>query len=229
MSRVVISRALQVGLEHRERRAVVREATDAGRLAGVRGVEHDNLAAGRARPVGITRRLAVEAQVRRRLLDEAVRLARHDERVGREPHVQSLPAAPECEQQLVGAGADACRHCDRSLDRRDGRTKRLDRIESPGEPARHERRNHLGVRRDLGRHPEVVGREQVGVVVDVAIERTDDIGTVGIVDLRTVERMRVGFGDQADTRPPRMTQHETPRRIGSDGAVQQRVVDDRGA
>jgi len=41
-------------------------------------------------------------------------------------------------------------------------------------------RNHLGVGGDLTREREAVHDAKIGVVVDVSIQRGDDVGTLGI-------------------------------------------------
>ena len=73
-----------------------------------------------------------------------------------------------------------------------------------------QRRDHLGVGGDLPMDPQSVLDSQVGVVVDVTVERGDDV-RAGILaalslDLFAVERMGVGFGDDADARPPRVSE-----------------------
>ena len=90
------------------------------------------LAAGR-----LERRLAVEAQVRGRLLDHAVRLAGDDERVlGRARRT----APGRCPAARAAAGrarsATLARDGDRALERGDRRAERLDRVEARGQAAR---------------------------------------------------------------------------------------------
>src|SRR4029453_16992973 len=48
----------------------------------------------------------------------------------------------------------------------------------------------LGVGRHLGRDLESLDRLEVGVVVDVAVERADDVRTVGASDLLAVDGVR---------------------------------------
>ena len=72
-------------------------------------------------------------------------------------------------------------------------------------------------------------RLEVGVVVDVAVERADDVGAVGAVELLVVQRVRVGLGDDADARPAGVTEHHDLGGVVGQREVQQRVVADRGA
>ena len=164
-------------------------------VPGAAAVEHDDLALARG-VAGIDHRLAVEAHVGAALGDQAVRLARHDERVGREADVQRLTAAPLGEQQAIGIGGRLQRDRDRALERRDGRAERLDR--STPAPMRRddERGDHLGVGRDLGREVQPVERLQVGVVVDVAVERGDRVTRA----IRRADRRRRAPLDSAGAR-----------------------------
>ena len=78
---------------------------------------------------------------------------------------------------------------------------------SRGQAPSDQRRDHLGVGGDLGRHLQLLERLEVGVIVDVAVERADHVGPFVAVELLMVERVRVGLGDDADARPPRVPEH----------------------
>ena len=145
-------------------------------VAGPRAVEHDDLAPARRRVVGIGGRLAVHAEVLGRLLDQAVRLAGDDEGVVGQADVERLAAAPQREQQLVGARRRDGGDGDRALERGDRRAERL---------ARGRRRRPAGVTTSVGITLASVvisagiaqpGRGlEVGEVVDVAVERGGDV------------------------------------------------------
>ena len=81
-----------------------------------------------------------------RLLDEAVRLARHHERVFGEPDVEGLPAAAQRQEQLTGRGVHLGADRERSLERGDGGTERLVRVVARGDAPGHQRGNHLARR-----------------------------------------------------------------------------------
>ena len=90
----------------------------------------DDLAAARGRVVGVGRGLAVHAEVARRLLDQPVGLAGHDERVLGEADVQRLAAAAQREQQVVGRGRRAGGDGHRALEARDGAAERLGQVDA---------------------------------------------------------------------------------------------------
>ena len=181
--------------------------------------------------LGVGRRLAVEPQVRRGLLDEAVRLARDDERVLGEPDVQRLAAAAQREEQPVGRRRRPARAiATRALERGDRRAERLV-----------ERRARRRARRDTSAgitlasvvisagNVQRLERLEVGVVVDVAVERGDDVGRGRRAELLLVERVRVRLGDDADARPPRVPEHDGLGGVGVEREAEQLVVADRGA
>ena len=112
-----------------------------------------------------------------RLLDEAVRLARDHERVFGEPDVEGLPTAAQRQEELVGRGGHLGADRQRSLERGDGGAERLVDGSSP-----------RAMRRDTsagitlasvvisGGNSQALERLEVGVVVDVAVERADHVG-----------------------------------------------------
>ena len=126
---------------------------------------------------GLPGRLAVEAQVARGLLDQAVRLARDDEAVLGEADVERLAAAAQGEEHAVRRRRRVRADRDRALERRDRGPERLDDRLARVDPPAHERRDHLGVGGDLGRDRQVVQRDELGVVVDVAVERGGGVRT----------------------------------------------------
>ncbi len=72
-----------------------------------------------------------------------------------------------------------------------------------------ERRNHLGVGGDRRGDPQPVGGAQVGVVVDVTVQRGHDVRrlrTARLLEFEGVERVGVGLADDADTRPSGVAQ-----------------------
>ena len=203
--------------------AVVPEAADGATIAAVCAVEHDDLAAV----------LAVEAEVAARLLDQAVRLAGDDVAVVGEPDGQALATPAQREQQRVrrsgAGGADG----DGAVERRDRAPERLDE-RVPGERVTgDQRRDHLGIGGDLAMDAQPVLDPQVGVVVDVAIERGHDVRTRVLAatpfELLAVERMGVGLGDDADTRPARVPEHGDLDIGRGQRTSQHRILGDGGA
>ena len=169
--------------------------------------------------LGVARRLAVQAQVGRGLLDQAVRLARDDERVLGQPDVERLTAAAQREQQL-GRAPPRCAPRSRPIPRSSATVAR--NASSTVAPAasrrRDQRRDHLGVGGDLRRRPGAARAPEVGVVVDVAVERADDVGPLVAVELLLVQRVRVRLGDDPDARPPRVAEHHRPAAVSSASA-----------
>ena len=102
---------------------------------------------------------------------------------------------------------------DRPLERRHRRAKRLGELELVlQEPAGHERGDDLGVGRDLGGNSQRLQRLQVGVVVDVPVERGRHVRPLDNPCARTrelllVQRVGVGLGDDPDARPTRVSEH----------------------
>ena len=125
MSRVVISACCSSLVGDRQRRAVVGEAADAAEVTGRGRVEHDDLAPGRVGALGIGGRLAVHPQVRAGLLDQAVGLARDDERVLGQADVERLAAAPQREEEPVGRGRGCGGDGHRALERGHRRPERV--------------------------------------------------------------------------------------------------------
>ena len=219
---------LQLVLVHRQRRAVERVALDAGERARAVRVEHHHLAAGGGGALGIGRRLAVHAQVGGRLLDQAVGLAGHDVGVLDHAHVEGLATAPERQEQAVGGGGGLGGDAHRARELRHRRAEGVLHSGAALHAAGDEGWDDLGVGGDLGRHLQALERLEVGVVVDVAVERAHHVGTLVTVELLVVERVRVGLGDDADTRPAGVAEHHDLGVVVRECEVQQRVVADRG-
>ena len=118
--------------------------------------------------------LAVEADVARRLLDDAVGLAGDDVAVVGEADVHALPAAVEGEEDAPGIVGGGERRSPPSP--RTTATVRRKASNSAGRrgAASDERRDHLGVGGDRTGDAQGVLDAQVGVVVDVAVEHADD-------------------------------------------------------
>ena len=95
-----------------------------------------------------------------------------------------------------------------------------------------ERRDHLGVGGDVLVDAELVGDPEIGVVVDVAVEGRDHVraraGGRRRLELVAVDRVGVRLGDDADARPPRVTEHRGACRRRRDRDAQQVVAGDRG-
>ncbi len=207
-------RCLQFGVRDRQRASVVRLATDTPDRAGLARVDRDDLAL-RRRVGGLEHGFSVEPQVPVAFLDHTVRFAGNNEAVVAEADVQRLAAAPQREQDLIRVRAGDGSDRDRTLKRRDRRTERFGRLDAGRDATRDQRRNDLSVGRDFGRQAQRFEGFEVGVVVDVAVERRRDVRAAR-VDLLVVERMGVGFGDDADAGPAGVRQHRRSRRWGAE-------------
>ena len=223
----------QVVRGHRQLGAVVGPAPDAVDLAGPPGGQLDDLAPARDRVVGIRRGLAVEAEVGGGLLDHAVRLGRDDVGLVGQPDVQGLPAAAQRQEQSVRGrgGRRADRH--RPLQACDRLAERLTGCPPGDETPADQGGDHLGVGGDLGGEAQSVRRDQVRVVVDVAVEdrgHARGAARAGVgVELVGHLGVGVGFGDDADRRPPGVAEHQAVDVRGAQSALQQVVGADRGA
>jgi hypothetical protein len=177
--------------------------------------------------------LPVEADVARRLLDHAVRLAGDDEAVVGEADVEPLAAAVQREQHRVGRLRAHRPDRDRSLERGDRAAERLDDVAPARRVPADESRDHLRVGGDVLVDAELVLDPEVGVVVDVAVERGHHVrarpGGRRRFELVTVDRVGVGFGDDADAGPAGVAEHRRARVGVADREAQQRVGRDRRA
>ncbi len=72
-------------------------------------------------------------------------------------------------------------------------------------------------------------RFEVGVVIDITVERGHYIRTAERHDLLLVQGVSVRFRDDADAGPPRMGEHDAPSGVGPNRQVQERVVHHRRA
>ena len=168
-------RGAEVAVTYRQRRAVVREATDPLHRARTGAVQHDDLA----------RRATLRATSRRPCAGRStspppLRRARSPRRRRPRParrrapgRCRATPAAP-APGAPGGAGGDG----DRSVERRHRLPKRLAEIGLVGEPPGDERGDHLGVGGELRRQPQARRVTQLRVVVDVAVQRRHDVGPV---------------------------------------------------
>jgi len=175
-------------------------------------------------------RFAIHAHIALRFFDETIRFARDDEAVVRHADAETLPAALQREQQrarLIGR-CRGDRH--RTFKRCNGLAECLRQRNALGDASRDERRNHFGVGRDRLSEPQFMACPQVGMVVDVAVQRRDEVRGVDLVlQLFAVDRMGVGFGDDSDARPTRVTEHRDSCARLAHRVPQQVVGDDRRA
>ena len=218
-------RVREIGLGGRERCAVVGEPQYRAELARVARVEYHDLAA-TPRVVRLGRRLAVETQVGLCLLDESVRFAGDDVGVLGEPDVETLAAPAQREEDLARRGGRVRTDRDRPLERSHGLAERIRWGQSTVDRASHQRRDDLRVGRDLRCDPQVVKSDQLGVVVDVAVERGGGIRRPEPIDLLVIERMGVCLRDDADACPPRVRQDDDLRAIARERLPEQLVADD---
>ena len=207
--------------------AVVGPPQHAVEVPGRGAVELDDLAPAGVGVLRVARGLTVHADVAGRLLDHTVGLARHDEGVLGQPHVERLAAAPQGELEAIGSGGGAGADRDRALEGGDGAAERLGRVVALGEPPAHETRDHLGVGGDRGGDAHRLVGDEVGEVVDVAVERADHVRSVEVEQV-AVERMGVGLGDDADRRPPRVAEHERAGVVAPQRGPQQLVGGEGG-
>ena len=153
--------------------------------------------------------LAVHAYIAARLLNQAIRFARHHEGVARQTNVERLTGAGQRQVQLVGRSRRRCGNGDRTLEAGHRGPESLVHPEPLGQAPGDDRRNDLGVGCDLGHDGQVLGLAQIHVVVDVAVERRDHVRPEPSTGLLGVDRMGVGLGDDPDARPPGVTEHVT--------------------
>ena len=193
-----------------QRGAVVGEAGDALQRPRPAAVEHDDLAPAGGGVVGVGGRLAVHPQVAVGDLDDAVGLAGHHVGVVGQADVEGLAAAPEGQQHGVGLGAGRGADGDRSLEAGHRVAERGGEVGALGHPPGHQGRDDLGVGGDLGGDPQAVEGLEVGEVVDVAVERGDDVGGVvaAFGQLGAVDRVGVGLADDADRGPAGVAEHD---------------------
>ena len=88
----------------------------------------------------------------------------------------------------------------------------------------------LGVGGDLGGDRELLGRDQIGEVVDVAVEYRGDVGAgvgwAAVGGLVTVDGVGVGLGDDADRGPAGVGQDRGFGLVGGEGQLEQLVGHD---
>ncbi len=207
---------------------VVGEPFDPGHVTGMRGIEDDDLPSTAAWVGGIRRGLTVESQVGVGHLDHPVRFARNHELVVGDPDEESLTAPSQREEEPIRGRAGVGTDRDRPFERRHRVAKRIDRIGARLDRPGDDRRNDLGVRGDLRRDLEAMQAHQLLVVVDVAVERGGGVDTAEALDLGVVERIRVRFRDDPDTRPPGMRQHHQSCTVSLERGVKELVFGDRG-
>jgi hypothetical protein len=129
----------------------------------------------------------------------------------------------------VGVRRARGRYRDRAGESRDRRSEGSCRVVTRGDAARHEGGNDLRVGGDLGGDGESFLRSQLEVVVDVAVERGDDVRAArGAVGLLGVERVGVGLADDPDARPPGVAEDRRGRAGCRHGPTEEAVGGDRG-
>jgi hypothetical protein len=95
-----------------------------------------------------------------------------------------------------------------------------------------QRRDHLCIGRDRRGDAQVVLGAQVGMVVDVAVQRSDDVRrtcTTGLFEFERVQRVRVRLADDADARPAGVTEDRDLGRRRLQRSTEQRVGNERPA
>ena len=224
MSRVVISACCELVVVHRQRRAVERVPLDA--------VERARARPRRAPPPG----RASPRRARDRPASRRPCAGRWTSpRPGRRARWRRRRRPRPCPRRAPGRCPGATGAAGRAR-RRSGRAMPIEPCElatrSCGTrpatvaplsmPAGDERGDHLGVGGDLGRHLQALERLEVGVVVDVTVERAHHVGTLVAVELLVVERVRVRLGDDADARPARVAEHHDLGVVVRERELQQR-------
>ena len=212
---------------HRRRRAVVVVASDPRQGPAGGAVEGDEFAAP----------FAVEAHVSIRLLDDAVWLTGDDVAVVGDADVDALPTPAKGEHHQLRPYRARCADRDRAIEAGDGSAECLDETVSistrDGAVAGNERRDHLGVGGDRPGDSQLVGRLQIGMIVDVPVEHADDVGpgvfAPGQLELFAIDRVGVGLRDDADTRPPRVAEHGDFSGVARHRQAQEIVAGDLGA
>ena len=197
----------RVAFSNVQRGAVIGQQGDALRRTGARAIEHRHLST-TGGAVGMCQRLSVHTYVPLRFFHQAVRLARHHVAVLRQSDAQSLTTPLQREQQGVGLIGRCSGDCHRPVERRNRFTECVAQCCALCEQSRHQRWNHLCIGGDGLRHTQLVSCTQVGMIVDVAIERGNEIrGVTRRLQLFTVHRMGIGLGDDADARPSRVAKY----------------------
>ena len=182
------------------------------------------------RLVGPQRRLAVHAQVAGGLLDQAVRLAGHDEGVLGQPDVEALAAAPQRQQTWSGSAATDGADGHRALEGRDRAPERLGEVGGAAAPARDTRAGMTLASVVIGgRDAQAAAGLQVGVVVDVAVQRGDHVRPAAI---RPPPRWLTGWA-LASEMMPTLAQRVWPSTVDAgrgdaEREVEQPVVADGG-
>ncbi len=145
------------------------------------------------------------------------------------PTYNACPLPRSASNNFPGSAA-ACRaDRHRPFERRHRGSERFFELRVRGQPPRHEGRDDLGVGRDLRREPQAFERLEIGVVVDVTVERGGHVGPAVVRKLFLVQGVRVRLGDDADARPPRVREHRGLRGLRPQREAQQVVVADLGA
>ena len=222
-------RHLPLGVGHGQDRSVIAHPGDPRALPRERSGDADDLTLARRRIVGIGRGLAIHPEIDRCVLDDSVGFGGHHETVLGQADEHTLAAPP---QRKVHVGwnvsrADADGH--RSLELGDRAANRLVEHVTVGEVAGHQGRDDLCICRDLARDPEALGRDQIGEVVDVAVERRRHVRARLVAQLVAVDRMGIGFGDDAHRGPPGVPQDGRLCLFVHQGHPQERIGRDGGS
>ena len=211
----------------RQRTLVEGPPGDAVDGSGQPAVQLDDLTPAHNRVYGIGRGLAVHAQIGVGHLDHTVRLAGHDERVVGQTDVEGLAAPPQRQQQAIRGGADRRRNGQRTLEGSHGPQEGGERFFASGQVGGTQPGHDLGVGGDLVDDREALGGGQVGVIVDVAVLDGGDDRCPTVVGPRRLERVSVGFGDDAHAGPAGVAEHR-PLDVGRGEGSGQVVVVPQG-
>ena len=215
----VIGRNSQIG-------AVVRLAQHPLDRSRKLTVKLDDLTATGVGILGVAGRLAVHADIVGCLLNHAIGLGSDDVRVLGETDVERLTGATQGQLKLVRCGRRARTDGHGTFERRDRAPERLRRPKPLTETPARERRDDLGIGGDGRCDRHALLGDQIGEVVDIAVERADDIGA-GSVEQLAVERVSIRLGDDADRRPTGVAEHQGAGGFVGERSVQQRVVGER--
>ena len=206
--------------------AVVRLAQHPLYRSGEITIKLDDLTATGVGILGVAGCLTVHADIVSRLFNHAVGLGSDDVGILGETDVERLTRATQGQLKLVRCGRRARTDGDGTFERCNRAPERLSRLEPLTEAAARKRRDDLGIGGDGRRDRHALVGDQIREVVDIAVERADDIGA-GSIDQLAVEWVSVRLGDDADRRPTGVAEHQCASGFVGERSVQQRVVGER--
>ena len=175
---------LYLGLRNRQPAAAVMPAGQTGQSAGAVPPAQDDLSVA----------LTVHTQVPAGLFHQTVGLAGDHEGIFSQADVEALAAAPQGQQQLPRGAGGVGHDPYRAFETTDGPPERFGRPVPRRQVPRNQGGDELGVRGDPFGHRKALGDNQLGLIVDVAVEGADDIRPRGSsAGLVRIERVGVGF------------------------------------